>query len=284
MNKIIRSACIVCCTVLAMSTLSACATISVNIRTKANTDAATDTGDTNATGDTAQAKDADTAQTTDAGSAQEKTDDMTRGLPDISDEDLSYEDLYLEEMVTLYDAGDADQFAFVFINEDDIPELIAVSSEGSWDKDQIFIYTIGNDNELVQLITDVAPGVDGKYIAFADEENIIEVSGAAFGERHEYYEIKDGKLNPILTLESYNDPENDGEDEDARLYFIDDKAADEKSYMEAEKKMVSDYDKMVRIDVENMTEVALTYNDDGYREIEEKDVIPYLTPEDMELE
>ncbi len=284
MNKIIRSACIVCCTVLVMSTLSACATISVNIRTKANTDAATDTGDTNATGDTAQAKDADTAQTTDADSAEAKTDDMTRGLPDISDEDLSYEDLYLEEMVTLYDAGDADQFAFVFINEDDIPEIIAVSSEGSWDKDQIFIYTIGNDNELVQLITDVAPGVDGKYIAFADEENIIEVSGAAFGERHEYYEIKDGKLNPILTLESYNDPENDGEDEDARLYFIDDKAADEKSYMEAEKKMVSDYDKMVRIDVENMTEVALTSTDDGYREIEEKDVIPYLTPEDMELD
>ena len=46
---------------------------------------------------------------------------------DIGSEEDQYKQAYLEEAKTLLDAGDADQFAFVNLDGDDIPEFVAKS-------------------------------------------------------------------------------------------------------------------------------------------------------------
>ena len=138
---------------------------------------------------------------------RDETDDkVTRGaVPD-----SSYIDLYLDEAALLYDAGDADQFAMVDIDGNGVPELIAVSSEGSWEKDQIFLFTV-YDDDLALLATDIAPGVEGHYVAFCEGDNVVEFSGAALGERHDYYEIEEDRLSPILSIQYFNDLDSFGE-------------------------------------------------------------------------
>ncbi len=200
------------------------------------------------------------------------------GLGDqFSDEDL-YAALYIEQIEALTESGDADQFAFYDINTDEVPELIAVSSEGSWDKDQIFLYTFYND-EIVELLTDIAPGMEGHYIAFSGDANIIECSGAALGERHDFYEIADGELNPILSIQYYDNLDTEDDDEDI-LYFVDEEETDEEGYRKAEEKIVGDMNVMVKLNIEEMTVLSQSV-ENGYRELTEEDHIPYMSYEDI---
>ena len=77
--------------------------------------------------------------------------------------DLTYVSLYLNQINEIYTSGTADQFALVNVDGDDIPELAAVSSEGSWDKDQIFLYKIfDKNNQRYQLI----PGFELHFLQF----------------------------------------------------------------------------------------------------------------------
>ena len=208
----------------------------------------------------------------------EEEDDEEEGRGDqFSDEDL-YAALYIEQIEALIEAGDADQFAFYDINADEIPELIAVSSEGSWDKDQIFLYTF-YDDEIVLLLTDVAPGIDGHYIAFSGENNIIDCSGAALGERHDFYEITDGELNPILSIQYYDNLDTE-DDTDDILYFVDEEETDEEGYLEAEEKIVNDMGVMLMLNADEMTVISQSY-ENGYREFTEEDHIPYMSYEEI---
>ncbi len=42
----------------------------------------------------------------------------------------------------MHDSSDADQFALIDIDGDGIGELVASDSEGSWEKDQVFLFTV----------------------------------------------------------------------------------------------------------------------------------------------
>ncbi len=145
-----------------------------------------------------------------------------------AEEEPTYQNLYLKEAKDLVDSDNADNFALYDIDGDGVPELIAVSSEGSWDKDQVFLYTFYND-EIVLLASDIAPGMEGHYIALYDGENLVELSGAATGESHVYYELVEGELNPVLSLQSFDDPS----DEDKTVYLVDDDEVSEEEYTEA---------------------------------------------------
>ena len=208
----------------------------------------------------------------------EEEDDEEEGLGDqFTDEDL-YAALYIEQIEALLDAGDADQFAFYDINADETPELIAVSSEGSWDKDQIFLYTF-YDDEIVLLLTDVAPGIEGHYVAISGEKNIIECSGAALGERHDFYEIADGELNNILSIQYYDNLDTE-DDPDDILYFVDEEETDEEGYIKAEEKIANDMGAMIMLNADEMTVMSQSY-ENGYREFTEEDHIPYMSYEEI---
>lgn len=182
---------------------------------------------------------------------------------------------YLAKAAELSKSGEADRFALIDVDGDDTPELAAVSSEGSWEKDQVFIFTL-KDGDAVLLTSDVAPGMEGHRVGFFKGKNLIECSGAAAGERHDFYTIKDGKLEKLLSLMSFDDPDKDFE----TVYLVDDKETDEDTYIKTAKDFLSSYGDMTVLDIEAMSEATMDYSD-GYENIEVKDTIPYVSSEEL---
>jgi hypothetical protein len=180
--------------------------------------------------------------------------------------------------VELNDSGDADQFALIDVDGDDTWEFVASSSEGSWDKDQIFLYTVGDD-EVTLLASDIGTGMEGHYIGYFRGRNIIDCSGAAMGERHDYYKITDGELDPILSLQYFDDPERDYE----TVYFVDGEEVSEDEYNETGSKFFEELDTMISLDTEEMTEYSIEWTD-GYTDMTVEDVIPYMTLEEFQEE
>ncbi|MCR5591305.1 MAG: hypothetical protein K6F73_07190 [Lachnospiraceae bacterium] len=188
--------------------------------------------------------------------------------------DFSWMDLYVDVVLDLYDDGKADQFALMYIDDDEVPELIAVSSEGSWDKDQVFVYTFYSDG-VTELVSDIAPGMEGHYIGIFEEDNIIEVSGAVAGERHQYCGIDKGKLDPLLTLECIDDTETDDV-----LYMIDGDDATEKEYTSAQIDLVENLGYMTKLEVDEMVVYSLDYKN-GSIQMNQEFTLPYSDVEEI---
>lgn len=192
--------------------------------------------------------------------------------------DEEYAQLYIDQMELHLADGDADQFALVYIDDDEIPELVASSSEGSWEKDQIFIYTIYG-GEMVLLASDIAPGMEGHSLGYFEGENIISHSGAVTGDRHEFYEIFDGSLESVLSLEWFEDAGNDYE----TVYYVDDEETTEKQYTKALQDFISEHGYMTVLGTDDMSVVSLNA-DNGYLETEVEMSIAYMTLSEIEEE
>ncbi|XME02618.1 hypothetical protein QYZ88_000140 [Lachnospiraceae bacterium C1.1] len=123
----------------------------------------------------------------------------------------SYASVYLKEIDELNTAGNADLFALVDVNGDEIPELAAISTEGSWDKDQVFLYTT-DGSEIYLLASDIAPGLEGHYIGFFEKENLFVQSGGAAGEHYDFYKIEDSKPVKVLTADNFSIPDENGDE------------------------------------------------------------------------
>ena len=189
--------------------------------------------------------------------------------------EVSYSQAYLDEAKRLNDAHEADQFALVDIDADGVPELAASSSEGSWDKDQIFLYTV-KDGKASLLASDIAPGMEGHYIGFYEGENIVEKSGAAFGEIHEYYSINEGGLSPVLSLQWLEDPERDYE----LVYLVDGQESDEAEYSKAEQDFLSSHANLTYLDTNEMAVMEVS-SADGMRDTSVVSTKPYLSYDEL---
>lgn len=185
---------------------------------------------------------------------------------------------YIDQMEILLSDGDADQFALVDVDGDDIPELAASSSEGSWDKDQIFLYTV-YDGELILLASEIGSGMEGHALGFFEGENIVCQSGSPAGDREVFSEIIDGALEPVLSLEWFEDPNNDYE----TVYYVDDEETTEKKYQKSMQDFISEHGYMTIIGTEEMSVVSLN-GDNGYLETDVQKGIPYKTLPEIEEE
>lgn len=183
---------------------------------------------------------------------------------------------YLAKAEELSKSGLADRFALIDVDGDDAPELAAVSSEGSWEKDQVFIYTV-KDGDVILLTSDIAPGMEGHRVGFYKGLNLIERSGAASGERHDFYTVKDGKLEAVLYLMSFDDPDKDFE----TVYLVDDKETDEDTFIKTAKDFLSSYKNMTVLDIEAMSEATPDFSD-GYENLMVNGTVPYLSLEELE--
>lgn len=177
--------------------------------------------------------------------------------------DPAYAQLYLDHIKALYLAGTADQFALINVNDDRIPELVACSSEGSWEKDQVFLYTIYND-EVVLLISDIAPGMEGHSIAYYEGENLIVQSGAAMGERHIYYRMQEGQLELLTSFSSYVS------------CLIDEQEVSEEDYLQAQKDFASAHGAISTFYTETINTDNIIF-DNGYPESVNISSEPYMT-------
>ena len=181
--------------------------------------------------------------------------------------DPVYAQLYVDYIKALYLAGTADQFALINVNDDRIPELVACSSEGSWDKDQVFLYTIYND-EVVLLISDIAPGLDGCSIAYYEGENLVVQSGAATGERYIYYQMQDGQLEILTSFSSFW--------MDDIHCSIDEQEVSEEDYLQVQKDFVSAHGAISTFYTDTIDTGNIIF-DNGYLESVNISTEPYMT-------
>ncbi|MCR5000836.1 MAG: hypothetical protein K6A71_03470 [Lachnospiraceae bacterium] len=181
------------------------------------------------------------------------------------DSDNAYGALYLDKINELKNGELADQFALEYIDKDEIPELIASDSAGSFDHVNAFIFTIHN-GEVVELASVIA-GVDGGSLDFAKEMGLIHVSGSAAGMRDVFSEIKDGKLEEVFTAEASSMDEN-------AKYSINGSNVKEEEYYEQINGFLEGYNPLIRIDYEGLYEVNYKY-EDGYGYFEQGDADPY---------
>lgn len=171
-----------------------------------------------------------------------------------SEEESDEYGAYLDKVNELKADGLADQFTLVNIDEDDIPELVASDSNGSFDHENAFIFTIHND-EVVQLAAVIA-GVDGGNLDYAEGKNLIHVSGAAGGMREVFSKITDGKLEEVFTAEATWMDEN-------AEYSVNGSSVKEDEYYKQINEFLGSYNPMTRIAYDGLYEVTYKY-DNGY--------------------
>ncbi len=191
----------------------------------------------------------------------------------------SYKKIYSELVEELSTSGQADMFALVNVDDDDIPELAAVSSEGSWDKEQVFLYTT-DGKEAVLLADDIAPGMEGHYIAFFEKENVFIQSGGAMGERFIFSRIEDSKPVEITSAERFWLP--DENDDEVVSCMVGDKEVSEKEFKETvEKNMpAKEMIKLAEVDTPDMVKYEVSFEDD-YMGLNEIEKIPYSTYDEI---
>ena len=164
--------------------------------------------------------------------------------------------IYLDKINELKAAGLADQFELAYINDDgdDIPELIASDSTGSYDHENAFIFTVYN-GEVVEVASVIA-GVDGANLDYAIGANVIHISGAAAGMRDVFSRIEDGKLEELFVAEVSSMDEN-------AKYSINGSDVKESEYYEQINAFMEPYNPLVRIAYDGLYEVEYKY-ENGY--------------------
>lgn len=186
---------------------------------------------------------------------------------DVAGGDGSGFDYYADKIEELKAEGLADQFTLAFINDDgdDIPELIASDSKGSFDHENAFIFTIYND-EVVEVASAIA-GVDGANLDYAIGANLIHISGAAAGMRDVFARIENGKLEEVFVAEASSM-------EDDAKYSINGESVKKDDYYKQINDFMRPYNPLVRIAYDGLYDVTYTYSD-GNGGFEQGSMEPY---------
>ncbi len=190
-----------------------------------------------------------------------------------------YKQIYKGVVDELSSTGNADQFALVYVDNDDIPELVAVSSEGSWDKDQVFLYTT-DGSEAVLLASDIAPGMEGHYIAFFEKENLFIKSGGAMGDNYVFYSIEDSQPKQIMSASYFI--MIDADDNEVESYMVDEEDVTPDVYTTALKGAIPSVGmtKIAETDSTEMVKYDVSL-DDGYMALTEIERLPYSSYDEI---
>ncbi len=194
-------------------------------------------------------------------------------------ESPSYADIYKAKIEELSSSGQADLFALVNVDDDDTPELAAISSEGAWDKDQVFLFTY-DGTEAVLLASDIGPGMEGHSIAFFEKKNVFVKSGAAMGVTYTFYKIENSDASEILSGSSFEMTDADGNDISACTINGNEASAEE--YIAALKEIIPSA-KMTVLAEEGSSDLV-SYNvslDDGYMDLTDAETTPYYSSDEI---
>lgn len=185
-----------------------------------------------------------------------------------------YGALYFDKIDELTSEGLADQFALADIDSDGIPELIASDSEGSYDHENAFIFTIA-DAEVTELAS-VISGVDGGNLDYAEGANLIHVSGSAAGMRDQFFEIKEGKLEEVFAAEASS------MDDDAQ-YSVNGETVKEDEYYGQINGFLETCNPMIRIAYDGLYEINYKF-EDGYGYFDQGSADKYSPSDEIKKE
>ena len=146
---------------------------------------------------------------------------------DGSADEPRYITVYRGLVKEMSDAGVADQFMLAKIDGDEIWELLASSSEGSFNQENTFIYTFHNDEPV--LLASVIAGSDGASLSYS-ENNLIRQTGSMAGMTDVYSSISDGALKEEFRAEMINTLETDAAGDEVFSYTVNGKEVSKEEY------------------------------------------------------
>ena len=200
---------------------------------------------------------------------------MAFGLSACSGSGNEYASVYLSKITELNSAGTADGFALLDVNGDSVPELIAASSEGSYNEDgNTFLFTV-NDGQVVELMRAVE-GLDGDHMYLSEGKNTILRTGGMMGsEFYTLYSFKGGQVEKTKELHVLCNVEDDTYE-----YFDGETSVTEDQYFEAFAASVSAADPYTAVDHDGLSEVNITIKD-GVSDYETVSTQKYLSFDEM---
>ncbi|WP_029320176.1 hypothetical protein [Butyrivibrio sp. AE3004] len=198
-------------------------------------------------------------------------------------DDASYKEVYSKLIDELSSEKKADMFALINVDEDSVPELAAVDSEGSWDEDQVFLYTT-DGKDAILLASDIGPGMEGHAVSYFEKKNVIVQTGAPMGDRYVLYKIVDSKPVQFLAAEQFE--MIDEEDNEVVHSIVDDKEVSEEEYLKMLKAAFPE-EEMIMLSAAQDAPDMVRYKvslDNGYLDLTETEKIPYSSYDEiMEL-
>ncbi len=209
----------------------------------------------------------------------------TLSLADLGDTDSAstgtgedYKALYLAAVEDLKGRGQADQFQLVNIDEDEIPELVASDSAGSFDHENTFLYTVSSGKSV--LLTSMISGTDGASLSYSEGKNLVRVSGGLSGSSEVFSKISGGKLEEVFRAEMTDTMKTDDEGEEIYQYTVNGSETEEASFYTEIAGFVKDYVPLIRADYDGLA--AISYETgEGYGSFEKSDSQAYLTYEEI---
>lgn len=196
-------------------------------------------------------------------------DDAKEGRGDVIPEEETEEgkenadpngEIYKSVIEELKAVKSADQFELVNIDEDDIPELVASDSEGSYEHDNAFIYTAANGEAV--LLASAMTGVDGSTLCYSEGKNLIRQSGGIAGSTDVFSTIKDGKLEEVFRAEMIDTLQTDANDEEIYAYSVNGKDVDKAGYLDEFSKFIKPYEPMTSIDYDGLNSIRFASDQD----------------------
>ncbi len=195
-------------------------------------------------------------------------------------ENNSYASLYLGEIEQLRNTGQADSFALINVDGDDIPELAASDSKGSYEHDNVFLYTVYN--EEIRLLESGMSTLDGYFLDYSEGRNIIKTGSGMAGLYNNHYSmIRNGGLEPVLSG-TYKDVYIDPDEE--VYYMINDEEVSEREYTEKIQEIEEKYMPFTGITAEGLKPggtYAVTVTDTESDTGSDTELKPYMTYEEI---
>ncbi len=181
--------------------------------------------------------------------AQESEEKEENEEPEETADELSYVPIYRELVSEMSESGMADQFMLAVIDDDEIPELLASNSEGPFDLENTFIYTVYDDEPV--LLAGVIAGVDGASLSYS-EMGMIRQTGGVTGQTEIYSSIGDGMLTEEFRAEMLSTLETDEEGDEVYSYSINGKEVTPEEYEKQLSEFAAEYAPFVSIDEDGL--------------------------------
>ncbi len=215
--------------------------------------------------------------------AEEEPEPVEEIEDEIEKRDLTYVQLYLQQINDLYDRQRADQFALIYIDEDDVPELLATYSKGYpeydyEDSDTVFLYCVYDDD--ICVLSSGLVGMYGCSLSYSEKNNIVYETGGNFEIGIE--KIDKGQLVDLLSVstDSYYD-DSTGETNDT--FFINEEEVAEQECIQRIAEYTSKFNPFTKVDYDCLHSVQFS-NEDIYVGIYAEDelgTIPYMSYEEI---
>lgn len=168
--------------------------------------------------------------------------ESTEEVEEDPEKDYSYAPLYLDEIEKLHSSGQADQFALIIVDGDDIPELVAIHSdynEGYSNEENGGLYTLF-ENKIVKLENNWY-----QTIGYSEGKNLIRCrSMGGNGNSEKFEKINNGEVENLFCVDMLSGVETDGTTGEAyskNTYLIDEQEVSEQKYNEEINKIVDEY-------------------------------------------